>query len=271
MISVIIPVFNCEKYLNTCINSIVNQTYENLEIILINDGSTDNTKNICDIWKEKDSRIKVYNIKNNGSAYARNIGILNASGDYFYFIDSDDYIESNMLENLLFLMEKYGCQIVESGYDLVDDRGNIIKSCSYDLYHLHVFTSYEAMQYHIKDEIFKQIIWNKLYKKDVIIKFRENKVIDDEFWTYLVLSKAHHLLYTKKIYYHYRQHDNSIMHKKYSLKNLDVLEARKSRYEFIKNSDYYSQLYKLAKQSYFFTNMYHTQKILKELNSKEKK
>lgn len=270
MITVIIPVYNCEKYLNTCIESIVNQTYKNLEIILVNDGSTDNTKDICNIWKKKDSRIKVYNIKNNGSAHARNIGILNSSGDYFYFIDSDDYIESDMLENLLFLMEKYNCQIVESGYDLVNDRGDMINSCSYDLYHLQEFTSYEAMQYHIKDEIFKQIIWNKLYKKDVIVKFKENKIIDDEFWTYLVLSKAEHLFYTKKIYYHYRQHDNSIMHVKYSLKNLDVLEARRLRYEFIKNNNYFNQIYKMAKQSYFFTNMYHAQKILRELSGKEK-
>lgn len=112
LISVIIPVYNAENYINRCVSSIVNQTYENLEIIIINDGSTDGSGRICDEWKEKDKRIHVYHKKNEGPGIARNIGIEMSKGEYLAFIDSDDWIEDTAYETFINIALKSGAEIV---------------------------------------------------------------------------------------------------------------------------------------------------------------
>ncbi|WP_278627387.1 glycosyltransferase [Thomasclavelia cocleata] len=112
LISVIIPVYNVEKYLHRCVDSVINQTYSNLEIILVDDGSTDTSSQICDDYQKKDKRVKVIHKKNNGAATSRNIGLFNAKGDYIAFVDSDDYIELDMYENMMRINEKYDCDIV---------------------------------------------------------------------------------------------------------------------------------------------------------------
>lgn len=114
MISIILPVYNTEKYLERCINSIVNQSYNDLEIIIIDDGSTDGSARICDEWREKDSRIKVIHKQNEGVSVARNTGLEISKGDFIFFIDSDDYINNNyLLEKLMSVQKRYQCDIVK--------------------------------------------------------------------------------------------------------------------------------------------------------------
>lgn len=123
-ISVIIPIYNAEEYMNKCISSVVNQSYGNLEIILIDDGSTDNSSEICDRWKKIDSRISVLHKKNEGPGVARNIGIEMARGEYITFVDSDDWVESLMYENMLKAAMKHKCDIVGCPSSIDLENGN---------------------------------------------------------------------------------------------------------------------------------------------------
>lgn len=128
LVSVVLPIFNVEKYLDRCIKSIIKQTYINLEIILVDDESPDNCPIMCDEWAKKDSRIKVIHKKNAGLGMARNTGIDNANGDYICFFDSDDYVEANTIELCINEIEKSGSQVVLFGINSVDQRGKRVVS-----------------------------------------------------------------------------------------------------------------------------------------------
>lgn len=124
LISVVVPVYNIEDYLERCVNSICSQTYQNLEILLVDDGSTDGSGALCDELAEQDSRIRVFHKQNGGSSSARNVGIAQAKGAYIGFVDSDDYISDNMYELLWKAVEQYGCEIAQIGRDEIDEQGN---------------------------------------------------------------------------------------------------------------------------------------------------
>lgn len=128
MVSVVIPVYNVEKYLDRCVTSVVNQTYRNLEILLIDDGSPDNCPQMCDAWAEKDARIRVFHKQNEGQGIARNIGIENASGEYIYFVDSDDYIALDTIEKTHGLAARENAEIVVFGFSNVNAKGNVCSS-----------------------------------------------------------------------------------------------------------------------------------------------
>lgn len=125
-LSVIVPIYNAEVFLNRCINSILKQTYQNLEIILVNDGSTDNSLKICQMYKSMDDRIAVINKKNAGVSAARKDALKIATGDFITFVDSDDYIDFNMYKNLMQTMVEGDFDIIESGYTLVDENEEVI-------------------------------------------------------------------------------------------------------------------------------------------------
>ena len=129
-ISIVVPVFNVEKYLERCINSLINQTYGNIEIILVDDKSPDNCPALCDGWAEKDSRIRViHKEKNEGLGFARNTGIENATGDYITFVDSDDYLAENAAEKALEAIQKTGADIAIYGYQTVNKNGEVVEKC----------------------------------------------------------------------------------------------------------------------------------------------
>lgn len=232
LISVVVPVYKVEKYLNKCIQSIVDQTYRNLEIILVDDGSPDQSGAICDAWATKDSRIKVIHKENGGGGQARNVALDAAEGDLIAFVDSDDYIASHMFSHLYSLLEAGAdiaeCAYVETFEDMVQFPETEAKITSY--------TTQEAMKTHIQDTAFCQLIWNKLYRRDVIgdIRFPVGTKIDDEFFTYRVLLNAKELVLSDKICYAYRQQPGSVMHQKYSLKRLEGITAKLQRWECLK-------------------------------------
>lgn len=233
LISVVVPVYKVEKYLNQCIASIVNQTYRNLEIILVDDGSTDCCPDICDSWEKRDKRINVIHQKNSGGGQARNHALDIARGEFVTFVDSDDYIAPIMFE---FLHSHFldDVDIVECNYCEVEDEKASF-SGENDLYETHFFTAEEAMIENIKDHIFRQLIWNKMYRRSVIkhIRFPVGCKIDDEFWTYQVLGNARKLVYTNKILYAYRQQKNSVMHLLSAARRLEAVEAKIQRHEYI--------------------------------------
>lgn len=232
LISVIVPVYNVEKYLNKCIKSILNQTYSNLEIILVDDGSTDSSNKICQDWAKIDKRIILIKQKNQGAGKARNTALDIATGDFIAFVDSDDYINEFMFEEMLNLVND-DIDIVECDYVNVKNNYNFLKSdsnCSQKTY-----TNLEAMKEHILESNFKQVIWNKVYRKSTIgdVRFPENSKIDDEFFTYKVIGNANKLVHINKILYAYRQNPNSIMHTIDIASQYQALNAKIQRHEYI--------------------------------------
>lgn len=261
LISVIVPVYKVEPYLNKCIDSIVNQNYKNLEIILVDDGSPDNCGAICDAWAEKDSRIRVIHKENSGGGMARNTGLDIANGEFVAFVDSDDYISIEMYEYLHGLIGA-DVDVVECSYmDVSND--DVDFSCG-DA-DVQVYTAQEAMEEHISDRIFRQLIWNKLYRREVIgdIRFPEGKSIDDEFFTYRVLGNAKTLVHSGKICYAYRQQENSVMHAMGAQKRLQGVEAKILRHNYIRES--YPELVELSLKNLWFTCIYQGQLSQREL------
>lgn len=267
LISVIVPVYKVENYLEVCLRSIVNQTYENIEIILVDDGSPDRCPQICDSWKKRDNRIKVIHQNNSGGGQARNRALDVARGEFIAFVDSDDYIALTMLE---FLYNQFSeeVDIVECGYcitendDVLFDDKNITYECK-------VFDTEEAMRENIRDRIFRQLIWNKMYRKNIIgnIRFPIGSKIDDEFWTYRVLGNARRLIYTSKVLYAYRQQENSVMHLLSPERRLQSIEAKIQRHNYI--IKYMPNLEAESLSNLWFTCIYQGQLAMRRMNEKE--
>lgn len=232
MISVVIPVYKVEQYLDTCIRSVVQQTYKDLEMILVDDGSPDESGKKCDCWAQKDPRIKVIHQDNSGGAAARNKALDIAEGDLIAFVDSDDYIASDMFEYLVSLINK-GADIAECDYVNVHSDNILFPEKEV---HETVYSTEEAMRLHIADKAFKQIIWNKLYRKELLsgIRFTEGKRIDDEFFTYRVIANAKVLVHSTKVCYAYRNQNDSVMHSMGIDKRMQAIEAKEIRNSFIK-------------------------------------
>ena len=210
LISVIVPIYNVEKYLNKCVDSIINQTYKNLEIILVDDGSPDNCPQICDEYAKKDKRIKVIHKENGGLSDSRNVGIQEAKGEYIGFIDSDDYIDSEMYEYLYNLIEKYSADISNCGHrdvGLVNEEGPLPEDEI-------VLNSKEALELLSRDTWIKNFAVNKLYKKSLFIdnniEYPVGKIMEDILTTYRLIEKANIIAVGNKNYYNYLKRDNSI-------------------------------------------------------------
>lgn len=267
LISVIVPIYNSEKYLNKCISSITHQTYKNLEIILIDDGSQDKSAMICEAWKVKDDRIKVFHIQNSGGGAARNLGIDNATGEYIAFVDSDDYISERMFEYLLHQMDDT-CDVIECDYIIARDDNSKFDSIIAENENI-ICNAQEAMHFNIQDRIFRQIIWNKLYKRKVIIgiRFPIGKQIDDEFWTYRVLGNAKKLKHLQIKLYAYRQQPQSVMHKLKASQKMQALEATVEKHMYIKKN--FPQLLQESSYHLWMKCIYQGQIVIQEKNVKE--
>lgn len=235
LISVIVPVYNVEKYLDECVKSLIEQSYTNLEILLVDDGSLDSSGRICDRWKREDRRVTVIHQKNGGLSDARNSGLLRAKGQLIAFVDSDDVIYSTMYEKLYNVMLETNCDISsceilsQKEFHKEDFEGqNICKTKEY--------SAEEALREIIDNRDIYVTVWNKLYRRSVIdgIMFERGKYHEDEYWTYQIIARAKKITMISQYYYGYRQRDNSIMTQRYTLRHLDLLEARDRRLRFIR-------------------------------------
>lgn len=234
LISVIIPIYNVEKYLNQCIQSVVNQTYRNLEIILVDDGSPDNCPAICDAWAAKDSRIKVIHKKNGGLSDARNAGIYAATGQLIGFVDSDDWIEPEMYHQLYDYMNRDGSDIAACGVEMVWENGTparMLTGSGNGVLHREA-----AVRAIVEETQLKQPVWYKLYRRDLLrdIAFPVGKYHEDAFWSYQVIGRATRVTYFDVPLYHYTQRSGSIMGEAFSMKRLDGLEARVQQLAFVR-------------------------------------
>ena len=265
-ISVIVPVYKVEPYLDKCVSSIVNQTYKNLEIILVDDGSPDNCPAMCDAWAEKDSRIRVMHKTNGGLSDARNAGMAVATGELMAFVDSDDWIVPDMYEYLYQRLTEDNSDIAACGVQMVWEDKTPSRALTRE--GSCVLNQEEAMQAIIEESWLKQPVWYKLYKTALVrdILFPKGKYHEDVFWSYQAVGRAQRVSVSDHIGYYYLQRGGSIMGEGYSLKRLDAVEAKVQRYAYIQER--FPALSPLTTKNLWFTCIYHGQLALRNLDEK---
>lgn len=254
LISIVVPIYNVEKYLKKCIDSIINQTYKNLEIILVDDGSPDNCPKICDDYAKLDSRIKVIHKKNGGLSDARNNGIKNSTGKYISFIDSDDYIEQNMIEEL-YKAIKEGSQIAICNrleYFESMNPPKFKKSFINDK-NLLIMDKKEAISELCSFRFFDMSAWAKLYKRNLFndIQFPIGKLSEDYYIMYKLFDKCQKISYLNKPLYIYNQRQGSISKNKRI--NYDYKFAAEEQMNYIE--DKYPDLKEYVRTAYALSNM----------------
>lgn len=223
-VTMVIPVYNVEKYLDRCMASVLGQTYKNLEIILVDDGSTDGSGEKCDKYKEKDSRIKVIHQENAGLSAARNAALDIMAGDYVMFIDSDDKVDRQIVELLLEDMHQYGCDIVECNfYDVYGGKISARKS----LGETQAYTVEDALGIDIGTIGGSVSACGKLYKKTIFstVRYREGKIGEDGYAIVDVLSQARKIVIDVRPMYYYYHRGASISTKTFTKANMDNIEA----------------------------------------------
>ena len=284
-LSIIVPIYNVEKYLPRCIESILNQTFREFELILINDCSTDNCKEICEKYKKIDSRIIVVNKKNGGVSSARNFGIDISRGEYIGFVDPDDFIDANMYEILFNTANSYNSDMVICDYYKVSE---------YDI------KKYEEIQLNNKGIIVENInnidaieriltvgekfifAWNKIYKRRLFENLRDNEgmIYEDEFLAHRILYRCNKVSIINSSLYYYVQRKGSIVNSTFSSKKFDKVYAIKDRVDFLKDKGIVNLIDKAEKSfiDYFVWNYfvgyqrlenieYELKRLKKEFNS----
>ena len=224
LISVIIPVYNVEKYIKRCLDSVINQTYKNLEIILVDDGTPDSSGAICDEYAEKDERIKVIHKENGGVSTARNAGLDIATGEYITFVDPDDYLSSDIYEKVILEFSENETDIICFSYTAIDDEG---KNKSY-IYDKKEVVGFDNLLFNMLLVDFNMSIWNKVYKRSVISdnRFLENiKIAEDMYFNACCYRKAKSMIVREDIGYFYYQRQESVTHEKPDKALLDELFA----------------------------------------------
>ncbi len=224
LISIIIPVYNVEKHLDRCINSILNQSYKNLEIIMIDDGSSDSSGMMCDEYAKLDNRIRVIHKTNGGVSSARNAGLDIANGNYIGFVDSDDYISENMYEVLLDEIKSGDYSIAECNYYRVYEDGTHSKRENKDA----VYDGYKDIWYASLTDYLSNGMCNKLIKKTVIGNLRFNtdyKIAEDMLLFFECAKNGKTLIFVNKPLYYYYQREDSAMHKPFYKGAFDTLEV----------------------------------------------
>ena len=234
-ISIIIPVYNVEKYLKTCLDSVINQTYQNLEIILVNDGSTDNSGKICEEYKRTNSRIILIHKKNEGLSAARNTGLGIATGEYISFLDSDDYISNDMLETLYNRLVKTQSDMSVCSIQYVDDRGKLLPSKSPFTFNDTVLDQNEFWKIYSSTGHTECVVaWNKLYKREILehLNYPKGKLREDEFLLHYIVDRCSRICTISEGLIFYRQRSDSIMGNINSKSKLDYIEACFERMDF---------------------------------------
>lgn len=229
LVSIIIPVYNVEKYLEDCLESAVKQTFNSIEIIAVNDGSTDSSLKILERYAQQYDNIRIINQQNMGQSGARNTGLKSAKGKYVYFLDSDDYIDLNMIEECFELAEKQSLDIInfdaqvfyekgfESDFKPNYNRSNVLKS--------DIYTGEKFYQYIISKNAYRSPVWLSFYRREFLQKsnltFYEGITHEDELFSVKSFLLANRVIYHPRAYFHRRLRKGSIMTQGKSLKNID--------------------------------------------------
>lgn len=284
-LSIIVPIYNVEKYLSRCIESILNQTFKDFELILVNDGSTDNCKEICEKYKRMDSRIIVANKKNGGLSSARNLGIDISKGDYIGFVDSDDFIDVHMYEILLNTINAYDSDIVICDYYKVNEydikKYEKMKSNNKDI-KVENINNIDVIERIITRDIKIVVAWNKIYKRSLFdnLRYKEGVICEDEFLAHRIFYKCNKVSIINQKLYYYIQRKGSIINSPFSSKDFDKIYAIKDRVDFL-NEKKITNLIDKAEKSFmdyfvwnYFTGYqrlenieYELKRLKKEFNS----
>ena len=245
LISVIVPVYNVEKYLKRCVTSILNQSYKNFEVVLVDDGSTDNSGKICDEMQGADSRIIAYHTKNGGLSAARNFGIEKASGDYIAFVDSDDFIKPDFLMQLISAMRQTNADIAACGYEMYFNK---LLSFSVVGNKNAVYTNNKAIKSLFMGEKTVDVMaWNKLYKKSLFydeICYPKGLLHEDVATTYKLLYKSKQIAYVALPLYCYFQRKGSIVGSgSFNEKRLSLIKTVDNIKPIIKKFDFFKSTY----------------------------
>ena len=242
IISIIVPVYNVEEYLNECLDSIKRQTYKNIEVILVNDGSTDGSKEICERYCKNDSRFKLINQENQGLSETRNVGVRASIGEYIFFVDSDDVVKVDILEILLSFMAEdvdiVGCSYSHQKEDLqLQKNPNVVFQGD----------SYEAISSCINYGRVTSLAWAKLYRRRIVeaVPFLKGLLYEDTYTGIVNLKYIRKMIVIDTIGYYYRLRSSSIMRKEFSKKNLDVFKICDSLFEEFKNDKMFAEISKL--------------------------
>jgi len=240
-ISVIIPVYNVEKYLDRCVASVVGQVHSDLEILLVDDGSTDGSGVLCDRWEEKDFRIRAFHKENGGLSSARNYGLEHATGDYICFVDSDDWLSVDFCRTLLDACIEYDCKIAMCDFLRTESEVAECPKGKTQLLQqreaLHFLDAREEERYAVIT-----VAWNKLYHRSVLerVRYPEGKIHEDEYVIAEVLLKSERIAYIQEPLYYYFQRSDSITGSANRLdeRHLDVLDAYRKRSEILHQAGY---------------------------------
>lgn len=243
LISVIVPVYNVEKYINRCIDSVLKQTYKNIEIILVDDGSTDDSGKICDEYAKKDKRIVVIHKENGGLSDARNAGIDIATGLYISFIDSDDYVENNYIEILYNSIIKNKTDMAIGSHKVIYDTGTVLEKATGEE---SVLEPKEVLKRILYDDGIDLTANSKLYKKELFdnIRFPVARLFEDAATTYKLIDVANTISIVSISIYNYIIRNNSITNQKFSSKKMDLIKSTEEMCDYVKNK--YPDLEKAA-------------------------
>ncbi len=240
LISVIVPVYKVERYLSNCLDSIINQSYKKLEIILIDDGSPDNCPQICDEYAQKDSRIVVIHQKNAGVSHARNVGIDIAKGDYIGFVDSDDYIEPDFYETLIKNAIEHDADISYCGIKLMQPNGSVeerFNSGKCELKNPEDIIKGFFFNEEIKEHFYA--IWNKIFKKEILteLRYNENYALgEDILFMFEAIGRCQRIYLEDRTLYHYLRRENSAMTSSFSDKRMDYVTAAENLIEICRRN-----------------------------------
>lgn len=248
LISIIIPVYKVEKYLDRCISSITNQSYINLEIIIVDDGSPDKCPEMCDLWAKKDSRIIIIHRKNGGLSAARNTGLDKANGDYIAFVDSDDYIAPTMIEELHKAIKKENADLSICGIKKIKETEDIEYQTEYKLKNINEDSYIALKNMYGTNSILHIVVWNKLYRKNLFnnLRFDEGRIHEDVLIMHKILYQCNKITCISKSLYYYIIRKNSITNKTcFDTKNMDAFYAHLKHIDFFKEK-HFNSLYNLA-------------------------
>ena len=240
LITVIVPIYNVEKYLNRCIQSVVDQTYHNLDIVLIDDGSTDKSPEICDLWAQKDERIRVVHQENCGVSKARNAGLHMAKGAYIMQLDSDDFIHIETIARLYTRLKDNDADMSVCNFEKGDCESFEFETNDSD--NVEIIDNVMALnRIYLGDNNALRYVapWGKLYKRSLFenICYPEGKIFEDIYITHKILYKCKKIAVTERKWLYYYQHSSSIMNRQFHVGKLDYLEALKDRIIFFKENN----------------------------------
>lgn len=254
LVSVIVPVYNVADFLDACVESIIEQSYSNLEIILVDDGSTDNSSRICDSWKKKDDRVTVIHKKNGGLSDARNTGIERAKGKYYVFVDSDDYVDRDFVKELHSAIQRDDVLVAMCGYSRVDNSGREIKRAV--LFEKDtVVDGAELLKDTIASDVWDSVVvvWNKMYSKKIFgnSRFENGKLHEDEYFTDKILFGVGPVAVIARSLYYYRKNSDSITGANNNKleKIRDLLGAFNERTKYYHGKD--QELFVITARNYF--------------------